>query len=262
MTESSATKIEPVLAPAAQSAGAASATHPLLQLEGVEVRHGGLLPVVPALDLTVARGDWVVVEGPMASGKSALLRVIAGREPASSGAVRIAGEDPLRLRGVARQHLRRSVGVMAPDLPLFPDEDALTNVALVEWLGGAGGAAARERALTALARVGLDPSRTQGTACARLSAGERRLVALARALAHRPALLVLDDVLDDLDQPRAAQVLDALAGFCDAGVGVVCSQRSPLPGGGAPEWPARARRMTFAAAAMPPPGSLLQEVAS
>jgi ABC-type ATPase involved in cell division len=258
MTDTPASKIEPVLAAALSPAGGAAT--PLLQLEGVEVRYGGLLPVVPSLDLSVSRGDWVVFEGPVASGKSALLRVLAGREKPATGAVRIAGEDPFRLRPAARQHLRRSVGAMAPDLPLFPDEDAVSNVALVEWLGGASASQGRERALAALARVGLDPARCQGVASARLSAGECRLVALARALAHRPALLVLDDLLDDLDPARATQVVDVLTGFCDAGVGLVCSQRVRLPGEGAPVWPARARILPLMAAALPSPGVRLEGV--
>jgi ABC-type ATPase involved in cell division len=240
MTDATAEKLEPTLATAP---AAVPEPVPTVALQGVEVRHGALVPALARLDLALRQGEWLAVEGPVAAGKSTLLRLVAGRETPTAGAVRIAGEDLAGLHRAARLHLRRSVGVMAPDLPLFPREDAVTNVALVEWLAGAARDEAQERALTALAKVGLEPGRCKGDPCGALSTGEQHLVGLARALARRPALLVLDDLVGGLDAAHAARVLGVVEGFCEAGVTVVSSARGAEPGQVTGAWPARVRRM-------------------
>jgi ABC-type multidrug transport system ATPase subunit len=250
MTQNGNPRVEPSLATAAAPEPA-----PAVALARVEVRYGTLVPALAGLDLSVARGEWLAVEGGFASGKSVLLRLASGRERPASGTVRIVGEDPFTLKAAARRHLRRSVGVMAGDLPLFAREDAISNVALVEWLRDTPAPQARERAQTALAKVGLDPRRFEGEPCARLSSGEQRLVALARALAHRPSLLVLDDLLDDLDADRAARVLEVIDAFREGGVTVVCSARVPSAEGAAPAWPARVRRIFLQEGKVLLPGS-------
>jgi ABC-type ATPase involved in cell division len=205
-----------------------------VELRGVEVA-GGLRPALARIDLSVPRGEWLHVHGPVAAGKSLLLRVLAGRLRPAAGSVWIAGEPIAPLAGAAWRQLRRSIGEMSPDLPLVGGEDALTNVCVVEWICGAAREEAVTRARAALACVGLDPGRTEGRACALLSTGERRLVELARALARKPALLVLDDLLEGLDAPRSLRALQAVQSFRAAGVTVISSGRGAdgagLPGG-------------------------------
>lgn len=230
-----ASRIEPRLAEGAPP--------PLLELRGVERRYGAFRPALGALDLAVARGDFLVVQGPGGCGKSVLLRLMAGLEPPSAGSVRIAGEDLAALRPRARAQLRRSIGYLPAGAGLLLQRSVLQNVALAPWVAGNDRDEGIRRARAALALVGIDADRQGDLPVGQLPVGERQCVALARALANRPALLLLDDLAAPLDGARADRVLGVLNQFADAGVAVVASLRgdagnaAPLP---AP-WPARAR---------------------
>jgi len=241
----SAVKLEPTLIPTPSAPPA-----PILSMAGTEVRYGGIVPALSAAEFTVRPSEWIAIEGGVASGKSVLLRLASARERPASGTVQVAGEDVARLRPSALRQLRRSIGVMAPDLPLLDSESGLLNVALSAWCSGAARDEGLERARMALGRVGLDPSRLAAGRCAALSGGERRLVALARALVRRPALLVLDDLLEDLDAEHAHAALAAVADFHSAGVTIVCSRRVDPIETSAPEqtppaspWPQAVRQL-------------------
>jgi ABC-type ATPase involved in cell division len=231
-----AERIEPQLS---DTAGAV----PVLELQGVERRYGAFRPALVSLDLTVRRGEFLVVQGPGASGKSVLLRLMAGLERPTSGTVRMAGEDLARLRPAARAQMRRSVGYVPPGGGLLLERSILENVALAPWAAGTEREEGTRRARVALDLVGVDPQRSAQTACRELSGGERQCVALARALANRPALLLLDELLAPWDSANAERILRVLDPFTDAGVTVIVTQCTdadlaiPLP---AP-WPARAR---------------------
>jgi len=231
-----ASRIEPQLSDSAAAA-------PLLQLAGVEQRYGAFRPVLAGLDLELRRGEFLVVEGAGGSGKSVLLRLMAGLERAAAGTVRMAGEDLARLGAAARSHMRRSIGYLPPGGGLLLSRTVLENVALAPWAAGAARNEGVRRARVALALVGLDADRTAQTVCSHLPSGERQCVALARALVNRPALLLLDDLLTPFDIPSAARILRLLDPFSESGVTIVVAQRCaepstvPLP---AP-WPARSR---------------------
>jgi ABC-type ATPase involved in cell division len=220
-----------------------SATVPLLELRGVEQRYGTFRPALVGLDLAVRRGEFLVVQGPGASGKSVLLRLMAGLEKPSAGAVHIAGEDLARLRPAARAQMRRSIGYLPPGGGLLLSRSVLDNVALAPWAAGVPREEGLRRARVALDLVGIDADRSAQTRCGELPGGERQCVALARALANRPALLLLDDLLAPFDSATAQRVLRLLDPFSEAGVSVIVAQCTdaapaiPLP----PPWPARAR---------------------
>jgi putative ABC transport system ATP-binding protein len=231
-----ASRIEPQLSDPAAAA-------PLLELAGVERRYGAFRPALVGVSLAVRRGEFLLVQGAGASGKSVLLRLMAGLERPSAGSVRVAGEDLARLGPAGRAHMRRSIGYLPPGGGLLAARSVLENVALAPWAAGTARDEGLRRARVALDLVGIDAERSAQTDCGQLPSGERQRVALARALANRPALLLLDDLLAPLDQAAADRVLRLLDPFCDAGVTVIVTQRSdvpatpPLP---AP-WPARAR---------------------
>jgi ABC-type ATPase involved in cell division len=229
-------RVEPQLSESSTAA-------PLLELGGVERRYGAFRPALVGIDLSVRRGEFLVVQGPGASGKSVLLRLMAGLERPSAGSVRIAGEDLARLRPAARAQMRRSIGYLPPGGGLLPTRTVLENVALAPWAAGAARDEGVRRARVALDLVGIDAERSAQTPCSHLPGGERQCVALARALANRPALLLLDDLLAPFDNASAERILRLLDPFSEAGVTVVVVQRSaavaalPLP----PPWPPRAR---------------------
>ena len=200
---------------------------PVLSAEGVEKRYGASRPALQGIDLQVRRGDFVVIEGPGGSGKSVLLRLLAGLDAPSAGVIRIAGEDLAAVGPLARAHLRRSLGILSAAAPLLARHSVLDNVAFAAWVADVGADEGLRRARAALELVGLDANRLGGIRCADLASGEARRVALARALVNRPALLLLDDLLEDLDRPVAAQLVAVVDQFAGAGVTVVASTRAP-----------------------------------
>ncbi|WP_199423094.1 ABC transporter ATP-binding protein [Actinotalea solisilvae] len=154
---------------------------------------GSVATAVDHLDLDVAPGEVVALLGPSGSGKSSLLRAVAGLEPVSSGTVRWGGED---LAGVPVH--RRGFGLMFQDGQLFPHRDVARNVAFGLEMAGVPRPERRARVAELLELVGLVGFDRREVAT--LSGGERQRVALARSLAPRPRLLLLDEPLSALDR--------------------------------------------------------------
>jgi len=217
-----------------------------VHLERVEKRYGEFRPALVGLDLSVARGELLLVQGAAASGKSVLLRLLAGLETPSGGVIRIAGENLAGMRPRARAHLRRSMGILPPGGCLLERKSVLENVALAPWVAGAALEEGMRRARAALDLVGLDVARYGTAPCAHLTSGQRQCVALARALVNRPALLLLDDVLSALDETSAARIIGVLDQFSAAGVTVIAALRSAAPSLPMAMWPARARALRLA----------------
>jgi ABC-type sugar transport system ATPase subunit len=168
-----------------------------LALQGVSAAHGEV-DVLHAVDLTVARGELLVVLGPSGAGKSTLLRVVAGLQAASAGRVFIAGRDVTRLRPG-----RRNVSMVFQSYALFPHLSVADNIAFGLIVRDTKRSTARERAERAAAAVGcahlLDRRPHQ------LSGGERQRVALARALVREPDVFLLDEPLSNLDVELRAE---------------------------------------------------------
>ena len=144
------------------------------------------------VDLTVGRGELLVVLGPSGAGKSTLLRVVAGLQPATAGRVVIAGRDVTRLRPG-----RRNVSMVFQSYALFPHLTVAENIAFGLIVRDTPTAVARERARQAAEAVGCGHllDRRPG----QLSGGERQRVALARALVREPDVFLLDEPLSNLD---------------------------------------------------------------
>ncbi|MCU1433251.1 MAG: transporter ATP-binding protein [Actinotalea sp.] len=154
---------------------------------------GTVATAVDGVDLDVAPGEVVALLGPSGSGKSSLLRAVAGLEPLSSGSIRWQEED---LTGVPVH--RRGFGLMFQDGQLFPHRDVAGNVAFGLQMQGVDRAGQRAAVTRLLEVVGL--AGFGGREVASLSGGERQRVALARSLAPRPRLLLLDEPLSALDR--------------------------------------------------------------
>jgi ABC-type transporter Mla maintaining outer membrane lipid asymmetry ATPase subunit MlaF len=191
-----------VSAPALAAAGAAE---PALVCDGL-VRAIDDVRVLDGVSLAVARGEHVVLFGAARAGKTTLLRVALGLERAAAGRVAMLGHEIAGLRGAARRAALAQIGVVLARDALFGDRTVEENVALGVPAGTA--RAATHRAVhEALLLVGL--KHVEHRKPASLAAGERRRVALARAIAKRPALLVVDEPAGALD-PVAAGALHAL----------------------------------------------------
>ena len=163
--------------------------------------------VLRGIDLEIARGSSVALLGPSGSGKSSLMAVLSGLEQATDGEVLVDGLDFGRLDEDALARARRGrIGIVLQAFHLLPTMTATENVAVPMELAGVRDAFGRAR--EELAAVGLGHRLTHYPA--QMSGGEQQRVAMARALAPRPALLFADEPTGNLDARTGNEVMDLL----------------------------------------------------
>jgi len=175
--------------------------------------------ILKDIDLHIGTGEAVGLVGPSGSGKSTLLMVMAGLERTDTGMVTVAGATLNKLDEDALARFRgRNVGIVFQSFHLIPTMTALENVAVPLELAGI--ADANERARAELAAVGLGARLDHYPA--QLSGGEQQRVAVARALAPNPAILVADEPTGNLDEDTGRQIIDLLfAGHAQRGTTLV-----------------------------------------
>ena len=160
-------------------------------------------------DLSLQHGEFVAVMGPSGCGKSTLLNLIAGLDVPDTGEVILEGQDLAQLDENARTLVRRArMGFVFQAFHLLPHLSVARNVGLPLALNGQSGAAATERVRELLQAVGLE-NRAESLP-RELSGGEMQRVAVARALVHRPALVLADEPTGNLDPDNAAMILEIL----------------------------------------------------
>lgn len=165
--------------------------------------------VLHEVSATFAPGEFVVLLGRSGSGKSTLLNLVSGIDTPTSGEVHVAGRSLTRLSERERTLFRRrSIGFIFQFYNLVPTLTVLENLLLPLELNGGGGAKGRAAALDLLAQVGLADRRD--TPPDRLSGGEQQRVAVARALAHDPELILADEPTGNLDAETGQTVLELL----------------------------------------------------
>ena len=164
------------------------------------------IEVLRGVDLVVKPGEIVALLGPSGSGKSTLLQAVGLLEGGFQGSIKIAGEEASALDNDSRTRLRRdALGFVYQFHHLLPDFDALENVILPQLIYGADPDSARVRAEELLGKLGL--SDRVGHRPSKLSGGEQQRVAVARALANRPPLVLADEPTGNLDEATADKVL-------------------------------------------------------
>ena len=191
---------------------------PLVVLDGVN-KHFGSLHVLKDVDLTVNRGQVVVVIGPSGSGKSTLCRTINRLETIDGGTITVDGK-PIPAEGKALARLRADVGMVFQSFNLFSHRTVLDNVMLGPVkVRGRSRAQARETALELLERVGVANQRDKLPA--QLSGGQQQRVAIARALAMQPKLILFDEPTSALDPEMINEVLDVMTSLARDGMTMV-----------------------------------------
>jgi ABC-type lipoprotein export system ATPase subunit len=229
--ESGAVIVEPsgeraaAIETAAALPAATASTHVVASTRGLTRRYGTTV-VFDKLEVAVEAGRLHGVTGPSGSGKTTLLHLLAGLELPDEGTVDVEGVELTALDRAARAAVRREkIAYVAQQAGLVPHLSALENVELALALRGA--ADGTGAALAALESVGLGERVTQRVA--RLSQGERARVAIARAVACRPVLLLADEPTSRLDGANAVSVAVLLARLArDTGAAVVCATHDQL----------------------------------
>ncbi|HTG39253.1 ABC transporter ATP-binding protein [Sphingomonas sp.] len=184
-------------------------SEPVLQTLALQrsFRQGGqTIEVLRGIDLDVAPGEIVALLGPSGSGKSTLLQAVGLLEGGFEGSIRIVGQEVTKLSSAERTVVRRDrLGFIYQFHHLLPDFTAIENVELPQLIHGAAKAAAIERSGHLLSALGLAARLTHRPS--QLSGGEQQRVAVARALANRPALVLADEPTGNLDEATADIVL-------------------------------------------------------
>ncbi len=168
---------------------------------------GETIEVLRGIHLEIRPGEIVALLGPSGSGKSTMLQAIGLLEGGFEGVIEIAGVDASKLSGDARTTLRRdSLGFVYQFHHLLPDFNAVENVVLPQLVAGKTTGEARARAEELLTALGLGHRMEHRPS--QLSGGEQQRVAVARALANRPALVLADEPTGNLDEATADRVLE------------------------------------------------------
>ncbi|MGF1537013.1 MAG: amino acid ABC transporter ATP-binding protein [Elainellaceae cyanobacterium] len=179
----------------------------------------GTFHVLKGVDLTVNRGEVVVVMGPSGSGKSTFIRTFNALETYQKGSIVIDGVKISHdLKDIEK--IRREVGMVFQQFNLFPHLTVLKNVTLAPiWVRHWNKAKAEEEAMRLLERVGILEQAKKFPG--QLSGGQQQRVAIARALAMKPKVMLFDEPTSALDPEMVREVLDVMRGLADEGMTMV-----------------------------------------
>jgi putative ABC transport system ATP-binding protein len=184
----------------------------LLETESLKKHYRMGDTVVRALDgvsITVSEGEFLALLGTSGSGKSTLLNLIAGLDHPTSGTLRIDGNDMASMSAEElTRHRRENVGIIFQSFNLVSTMSALENVSLSMMFAGVSRAERERRAAQLLESMGLGSR--QGHRSKELSGGEQQRVAISRALANKPRLLLADEPTGNLDSRTSREIMDIL----------------------------------------------------
>lgn len=191
---------------------------PIIELRHVD-KHFGALHVLRDINLSVSKGEVLVVIGPSGSGKSTLCRTINRLETIDSGAILIDGR-PLPQEGKELAATRAELGMVFQQFNLFAHKTVLENVTMAPiQIKGMGKAQAEKLAMELLGRVGVAEQASKVPA--QLSGGQQQRVAIARSLAMRPKAMLFDEPTSALDPEMINEVLDVMVELASGGMTMV-----------------------------------------
>ncbi len=204
-------------------------TSPVIRLAGVRKRYGSGETQVDALrgiDLDIHEGEFVALMGPSGSGKSTLMNLLGCLDRPTDGRYELVGTDVSGLDRNALAEIRnRTIGFVFQSFNLLPRTSALENVELPMLYAGTPAKERRERALEALAKVGL-AGRVDHTP-AQLSGGQQQRVAIARAIVTRPRIILADEPTGNLDSQTSLEVMALFQELSASGITLALVTHEP-----------------------------------
>ncbi|MDA8384214.1 MAG: ATP-binding cassette domain-containing protein [Betaproteobacteria bacterium] len=188
----------------------------MISFDRVTKRFPGGFDALRQVSFHLERGEMAFLTGPSGAGKSTILKLIAAIEQPTGGQLRVAGQNISRLRPSALPYLRRNLGLLFQDHKLLFSRTVLDNVRLPLEISGFDGREGLKRARAALDKVGLLAKEKAHPIT--LSGGEQQRLCIARAIVHRPSLMLADEPTSHLDGGHAGDILDMFRAFNQVGI--------------------------------------------
>lgn len=193
----------------------------MIQFQQVSKSYPGGFDAIKNLSFEIPTGELVFLAGHSGAGKSTLLKLIAGIEKPSSGAVLLNGQNLARMSRGSLPFVRRHLGLIFQDHKILYDRSVFDNVRLPLDIIGFDHREGHRRVLAALDKVGLAGKEKLNPIS--LSGGEQQRLCIARAVVHRPSILLADEPTANLDRDYAHDILELFKSFHQVGVTLVIS---------------------------------------
>lgn len=190
----------------------------MITFKNVSKRYPDGYTALNNIDLAVEPGEMVFLTGHSGAGKSTLLKLIAAIERPTSGVIAISGQNIAQLKLAAIPYLRRKIGFIFQDHKLLFDRNVFENVLLPLQISNFDNNTAASRVRAALDKVGL--LKKEKVLPITLSGGERQRLCIARAIVHRPTILIADEPTGNLDVDYARDIMAMFRSFNQVGVTV------------------------------------------
>jgi putative ABC transport system ATP-binding protein len=200
---------------------------PALEIDALRFRYAATGEwIVDVPSLAIAAGVQALLTGGSGAGKSTLLHLVAGLLVPTSGDVRVSGQDLFALRPARRDEFRGSrIGMIFQTFNLLPGFTAAETVMLAMVVSAIPRSEHRDRALAILDELGIDEPHRDPQ---QFSVGQQQRVAVARAIATEPALVLADEPTASLDPDNAAVAMDVIQGACERhGAALLCTSHDP-----------------------------------
>ena len=191
----------------------------MIQFNQVTKCYMGGLEALKNLSFRIHRGEFVFVAGHSGAGKSTLLKLIAGIERPSYGSIVVHGQNLARLRRSVLPYIRRHIGLVFQDHKILFDRNVFENVLLPLDINGFPRHSASRRVRAALDKVGL--LHREKAHPLTLSGGEQQRLCIARAVVHRPSILIADEPTGNLDRDYALDIMELFKSFHQVGVTLI-----------------------------------------
>ena len=193
----------------------------IISFSHVAKKYPGDVIALTDVSIEIAEGELIYLAGPSGAGKSTLLKLIAGVERPSAGLLLVSGQDMRKMNRTTLPYLRRKLGLILQQHRLLNDRNVLQNVMLPLLVSGSPAKEAEQRARVALDRVGLGEKAMLAPLA--LSGGEQQRASIARAIVHKPRIILADEPTANLDRSSGKLVIDMLQAFNSAGVTCIIS---------------------------------------
>jgi len=191
----------------------------MIRFDSVSKRYGGGGEALSGVNFTLAGGEMAFLTGHSGAGKSTLLKLLMVMERPSLGAVLVNGHNVGRLPARQIPYYRRQLGVVFQDHQLLTDRSVFDNVALPLQVSGERTSEVAKRVRAALAAVGLSGYESKRPLS--LSGGEQQRVGIARAVVHKPRIVLADEPTGNLDPDLSAEIMALFKRFQESGVAVL-----------------------------------------